>query len=194
MRRPGTKNGEETTMRRFVGGAVVGLSLMAGCGPDNGLTMGRVEGKVTYRGEPIEDGQILFVPDDAKGTSGVPALAKIESDGTFRLSTQDPGDGAIVGHHRVGIRGIEASDTGTAAPVPASGKEIFAARAKATRARRLRPANGKAETVTINSIVYKLTTPAKIANPNESGISLEVARGSNRFAIDIQEDGSVKVN
>jgi hypothetical protein len=183
-------------MRGIAWSAVACLACLAGCAPDNGLKMGRVSGKITYRGEPVEDGQILFAPDEAKGTVGVPAMAKIASDGSYSLSTQDPGDGAIVGFHRVGVRGIDPT------PVEASGKEqaaqtgkdIFAARAKAAKTRR-RPStvSGKEETITINSKVYHLTTPAKLANPNESGILVEVFKGGNRVDLDIQEDGSVKV-
>ena len=173
---------------------LAGLAGLAGCGPDNGLTMGRVSGRVTYRGQPVEDGQILFAPDDSKGTVGVPALAKIGTDGSYTLSTQEPGDGAIVGHHKVGVRGIDPEPIAAEekAQAPTTGKEVFAARAKASRAGRRAPA--EAETITINSKVYRLTTPARLANPNQSGIAVEVSKGRNRFDLDIQEDGSVKIN
>ena len=48
---------------------------VAGCGPGNGLTMGRVSGVITYKGEPVEFGDILFVPDDSGGTRASPRWA-----------------------------------------------------------------------------------------------------------------------
>ena len=184
-------------MRRIAWCAVTGLAALTGCGSDNGLTMGKVYGTVTYRGEPVEDGQILFTPDIEKGTVGVPAMAKIAADGSYSLSTQEPGDGAIVGHHRVGVRGIDPNPVTTTDKPQASmtGKDVFAARTKATRApRRNPPGTGEAATLTINDKVYRLTTPSKLANPNKSGILVEVSEGRNRIHLDIQEDGSVKVN
>ncbi|MHC5540614.1 hypothetical protein ACYOEI_20545, partial [Singulisphaera rosea] len=74
-------------MKRVARIALASLGVLGGCSADNGLTMGRVSGTVTYRGEPIESGQVLFAPDESKGTVGVPAMAKINSDGTYTLST-----------------------------------------------------------------------------------------------------------
>lgn len=76
---------------------LVSLAALAGCGNKH-LPMAAVEGKVLFRGEPLEFGGVLFQPD-----VGPPALGAIEPDGTFRLSTYRDGDGAVVGLHRVQI-------------------------------------------------------------------------------------------
>ena len=55
-----------------------------------------VQGKVTYKGEPVPKGTITFQPDQ-----GQPSVADIQPDGTYRLSTFKEGDGAVAGHHRV---------------------------------------------------------------------------------------------
>src|SRR5947209_15598459 len=81
---------------------------LAGCGPGNGLTMGRVSGLVTYKGEPVEFGDLLFVPDSTKGTTGVPSMGPIGKDGRYIMSTEEAGDGVIAGHHKVGIRVLDA--------------------------------------------------------------------------------------
>ncbi len=83
------------------------LIALTGCS-NNGLTLGRVQGKITYKGQPVPAGEVLFMPDESKGTTGPPASGTISSDGTYVMSTEESGDGAVVGTHRVGITGREA--------------------------------------------------------------------------------------
>ena len=61
-----------------------------------------VKGKVTLKGQPLTTGTIRFEPDDF----GRPASGKLQSDGTFVLSTPKEGDGVVPGHHRVSITNI----------------------------------------------------------------------------------------
>lgn len=58
-----------------------------------------VKGKITHRGKPLTQGQISFEPMDA----GREAFGKIQSDGTFVMSTFKEGDGAVKGVHRVSV-------------------------------------------------------------------------------------------
>lgn len=76
---------------------LISLGALAGCG-DNHLPTAAMEGKVLFRGKPLEFGGVLFQPD-----AGPPALGAIQSDGTFHLSTYRDGDGAVIGLHRVQI-------------------------------------------------------------------------------------------
>lgn len=76
------------------------LSVLAwGCakGEDHPETV-PVEGKVTYKGQPVPQGTISFQPQ-----SGETATAEIQSDGTYHLATFEPKDGAVLGHHQVKI-------------------------------------------------------------------------------------------
>ncbi|HWE40248.1 MAG TPA: hypothetical protein VG406_27095 [Isosphaeraceae bacterium] len=70
-----------------------------------------VKGKVTYKGKPLTKGLVTF---DARDI-GRPATGEIKPDGTYELSTIDPGDGVVAGHHRVTI-----TETGTR-----PGKEVI---------------------------------------------------------------------
>jgi hypothetical protein len=70
----------------------------AGAAPD----LIPVKGKVTLLGQPLTMGTIRFEPDDF----GRPASGKLQSDGTFVLSTTTEGDGVVAGHHRVSITNI----------------------------------------------------------------------------------------
>lgn len=62
-----------------------------------------VKGKVTYKGKPLTRGEIMFHP--VSGTMF--AHGTINGDGSFRLTTFTPGDGAAVGSHRVSLSHID---------------------------------------------------------------------------------------
>jgi hypothetical protein len=175
---------------------------LAGCGPGNGLTMGRVSGVVTYMGEPVELGEVLFLPDSEKGTNGVPSMGVIGKDGSYIMSTQESGDGVIAGYHKVGIRALDASkvEKGEAPaldPASSTGKELLAERLNKRKAQALRlrknRAKADAPTVSFNGNVYRFLAPEKLANPETSGIRVQISQGSNRVNLAITEDGSVKV-
>jgi hypothetical protein len=67
-----------------------------------------VHGKVAVDDKPLFQGKIRFAPvaQGSEINSGKPAFGKIESDGTFRLTTFEPNDGAVVGEHWVTILNI----------------------------------------------------------------------------------------
>lgn len=79
-----------TRMTRFHGLLAFALLAAGGCGPRVAMTP--VEGRVTLDGKPLEFGAVMVQPK-----AGPAAQAKINPDGTFRLGTFKPDDGAIVG-------------------------------------------------------------------------------------------------
>ena len=84
--------------------AAIGLGACWGCGSAGSSTMAElvpVKGKVTYKGEPVKQGTIIFEPDGYGRT----ARGKIQPDGTFVLGTNKEGDGAVRGSHRVAVVG-----------------------------------------------------------------------------------------
>jgi hypothetical protein len=84
---------------------VLVLAPQFGCGSAPGAlpSLIPVKGKVTYKNQPLAQGIIRFEPDDF----GRPATGKLQSDGTFVLSTFEEGDGVVAGHHRVSISGVD---------------------------------------------------------------------------------------
>jgi hypothetical protein len=180
-----------------------GLALaLAGCGPGNGLTMGRVSGVVTYKGEPVKFGEVLFVPDSDKGNSGVPSMGRIEKDGRSTMSTQDPGDGVIAGHHELGIRALDPEpvakeEESTPGPGTATGKQLMEDRLHLRKdqslSRRKNRAKEDAPTVSFGGKVDRFRASQDLANPEKSGIRVQINRGSNRVDVDIAEDGTVEV-
>jgi hypothetical protein len=73
------------------------LGAVLGCGQD-GPTLAKVRGTVTYKNAPLKFGSVVFQPEKGKLASG-----KIQPDGTFELTTNTPGDGAVVGTHRIRV-------------------------------------------------------------------------------------------
>jgi len=97
------------SMVRLAAGVCSVVLLVGLCGCSGGAKQaatGKVSGKVTYEGKPVEAGSISFVPITT-GTSGdtglaiKPAGGAIKSDGSYVLTTYLDGDGAIVGRHTV---------------------------------------------------------------------------------------------
>jgi hypothetical protein len=66
---------------------------MLGCG---GGDLAPVHGKVTTaKGEPVKGGTLIFSPT-GEGSSGLPATAEVQPDGTYTLKTNDS-TGAKIG-------------------------------------------------------------------------------------------------
>lgn len=76
---------------------VLPLIVSFGCGRDL-PPVAAVSGRVTYKGEPVVQGTIMFKPEH-----GRPAVGTIGSDGRYTLTTFDSGDGAMLGSHKVMI-------------------------------------------------------------------------------------------
>jgi hypothetical protein len=71
-------------MRRVSRGAILAAAVLAaaGCGSD-GPPRFTVSGRVTYDGQPVPGGRILFAPDTDRGNRGPGSVAEIE-DGRYR--------------------------------------------------------------------------------------------------------------
>lgn len=79
-------------MRRLTVIAFVAVISMAAMGCGRRITLVPVAGRVTLDGKPLEFGAIMVQPQ-----AGPAAQAKIAADGSFRLGTFTPDDGAIPG-------------------------------------------------------------------------------------------------
>lgn len=113
--------------------------------------MAPVDGVVRVDGKPLSRGIVTFTPKAGRSASGV-----IESDGSFRLSTNAAGDGALIGIHGVSV----------IASAAAPGRPNFDAD---------RPAITKDSTI-----------PSWYASPDTSGLTFEVkAGGANRAELEL---------
>ena len=84
--------------------------VLIGCGGKGPRT---VRGVITQDGAPVAGATVLFMPEGQD--SSRPASGFTSSDGTFRLTTYKPDDGALPGKYRVLIQKTEAAkDPGAA--------------------------------------------------------------------------------
>jgi hypothetical protein len=90
------------------------LLVALGCSSSGELTTAPVSGKVTYNGKPVPNGTVMFVPDQGPAATG-----EIAKDGSYRLTTYNDGDGAVLGNHKISITALQ--DTSGALPEQRSG-------------------------------------------------------------------------
>jgi len=75
------------------------IALAAGCGR-SGPEMGRVTGRVTLDGQPLNSARLNFQPDGNRS----PSTGYTDSDGRYKLLFKRGVDGALVGMHTVEIQ------------------------------------------------------------------------------------------
>jgi hypothetical protein len=89
------------------------LAILAGCG-DSNLQLGKVSGKVTYKGRPVTAAKVTFFPERGPAATGL-----LDDQGRYELMTLKPGDGVMVGKNRVGVSPILAGVSLTPGKPPA---------------------------------------------------------------------------
>jgi hypothetical protein len=83
------------------------MSAFAGCGSGADSLM-PVRGKVSYRGNLLTSGTIVFCPDAERGTEGNISCAEIAPDGGYSLKTGDQ-EGIAPGWYRVTVAALVGS-------------------------------------------------------------------------------------
>jgi hypothetical protein len=143
--------------------AGVGLLVsFAGCSRDPTMPkLGKVHGKVTYQGKPVDSGTVSFNPILGKGgETGQNATGEIASDGSYEMTTFNTGDGAILGQHVVAV------------VVRAKGSE--------------NQGKPRADS-TIDYTMPKIVTPSKYVSVETSPLRCTVREGDNIFDIDLKD-------
>jgi hypothetical protein len=141
---------------------IISLVCITGCNGDPGphaeiLETAPVSGTLTYQGKPLESYQVIFTPADGRR----PAMGKTDSDGKFTLGTNAPGDGAVIGEHKVSVAFDPASDVDSAVAMPI---DEVAQLPKPT-----------------------IEIPVKYSNPETSGVSRNIPEGGmTALKIDLQ--------
>src|SRR5262249_36634999 len=137
----------------------------------------------------------VFKPDAARGTKGPQAFSGIGEDGTFTLSTLETDDGAVVGTHKIGITAFDPVPVQVASVDPLARTRGDAPPPPATGAAPGGKGAGSSATFTgLDGVTHRYLTPAKLRDPETSGIVVEVAPGENHVTIAIQEDGTCTVS
>lgn len=141
--------------------AGLGLLLpLAGCSARAGMPkLGKVSGKVIYKGKPVESGHIVFTPVEGKGgATGQSATGEIGRDGSYEMTTFDTGDGAILGQHIISVE--VRSSTEMPKPKPDS---------------------------TIDYVLPKSVIPSNYSSPDKSPLRYTVREGSQTYNIELKD-------
>lgn len=167
-------------MLRLTGTMVLGLMVMTllGCGgPKSTLDTVPVSGLVTLDGAPVDGAMVVFAPTSGSGTA---ASGKTDATGRYKLTTQEPGDGALPGSYLVMISKSAAEDATAGAVKPGmTDEEATKAAAEA------RDKTGGAEPT------VKELLPAMYKDPAKSGLKAEVAKGGQtEFNFELKSAGS----
>ena len=84
------------------------LFAFAGCGNGDNTKIARVTGTVTYKGKPVKNVTVNFMPPD-----GRPSWGKTDSDGKFEMVYDDTRKGVKLGSNKVWITpGVQTIDGG----------------------------------------------------------------------------------
>jgi len=71
-----------------------------GCG-SKGEILAPVAGTLRWNDKPLPSVQVIFVPNEAKGTKGKRSMAITDENGHFQLMCDNGQPGAVVGFHKV---------------------------------------------------------------------------------------------
>lgn len=101
-------------MTRFFVCCVV-LNFLTGCSSDSdGPARYELKGQVTYNGQPVPFGELIFSPDAAAGNSGPGAVAQIV-EGKYQIAREQ---GVVGGPYVVTVSGFSAAPSQAAVPEP----------------------------------------------------------------------------
>ncbi len=146
-----------------------GLVCLNGCGPSRPTTV-PVDGTVTLDGEPLEGASVVFTPEG----EGKVAVGTTDSAGKFTLTTYTPGDGAVVGTHKVTVRKTAGGgEEPSAAPESEDAEDAEALEA---------PLMGEDVGATAEA---EWITPKKYSNPASTPLTVEVERGMDPVTLDL---------
>lgn len=79
-------------------GWMVALCAAIGCSSSDAPKTVPISGVVQVGGKPMPDVNVAFYPE-----KGRPATGRTGPDGRFKLTTSKPGDGAILGSHKIAV-------------------------------------------------------------------------------------------
>ncbi len=96
------------------------LPLASGCG--DGLDRVKMSGKVTYMGQPVQDGMIRFLP---KAGTEMPITIEPIANGQYQTSTSG---GVPAGEYKVDIRSFHPDDPPPAGPGAAERRQLLPAK------------------------------------------------------------------
>lgn len=123
-----------------------------------------IAGRVTYRGQPVKNGTINFLP--IRG-SGATASGRISNGAVSNVTTRRPGDGIMEGRYQVTIIAFEEGRT------------------EQREDRFNGPTPGEVAELATNT---KVLIPLKYSSLHESDLTINVSADNSTFEFDLKDD------
>lgn len=120
--------------------------------------LGKVKGKITYKGAPVPDVEVAFMAEGAPRAG----TGTTNGSGEYQLTTYDTNDGAIVGTHKVTVTQFASGSTKVMSPADLASQGA--------------PPLPKGGAI-----------PAKYADAKTSGLKNTVDPGSNEINIELTD-------
>lgn len=155
------------------------VPVMFGCGGNSGPALYETGGVVTYKGQPLANATVQFIPGEAD--KGIPTAQGTTNDkGEYRLKVR--GDaGAAAGTYSVVVQKFEGADEAAAASAVSSGQPSTpeeAMKQMAANMKKMQPDAQKAQSTQSVAIEKpKSLIPEKYNQPHSSGLSFTVKKG-----------------
>jgi hypothetical protein len=149
---------------------VVGLAVLAilGCTSKAKLDTVPVSGTVTLDDKPVDGARVAFTPTSTTGTAAASGVT--DANGRYKLTTRNPGDGALPGNYLVMISKTETGGAPASEAIKPGMSDKEKEKAAYLKA-------GKKADPKFTDLV-----PPKYKNPGTSGFKAEVTKGGkNEF-------------
>jgi hypothetical protein len=147
---------------------------LLGCGSDDGLGKRyAVYGTVNYNGKPVEKGEIAFMPENPADR----AASGIIEDGSYTLTTQSNGDGALPGKYKVTVTAKEVD--------VAKAEALFKTQAK--KGKDLTTSLIPKDFMTKAAKTAKSSIPTRYSTPETSKLTAEVKEQSNTIPFELTD-------
>ena len=147
--------------RKLLGVGIVLLvaSSLPGCGGSDAPDLAKVTGTVKLDGKALPGGTVVFVPNNAEGTTGPSSTAEIGPDGSYTLMAPGGREGAVIGVHTVVVTGPPdpTNVSGESDPPPVKPGEV-------------------------------VKVPEKYADSLTSGVTAEVKAGENNIPVELSSN------
>lgn len=92
------------------------LLLITGCSGEGANGPAPVAGKISYRGQPVTRGTIVFAPDPLRGGEGDPVRTSIQPDGRYQMPGADK-QGVAPGWYRVTVAAVDMGPIDPGSPI-----------------------------------------------------------------------------
>jgi len=161
--------------------ALLVVPVFVGCGGDAGPALYEAGGVVTYKGQPLANATVQFIPGEAD--KGIPSAQGTTNDkGEYRLKVRGQA-GAAAGSYAVVVQKFEGADEAAAAAAaatpsgqPATPEEAM--KQMAENMKKMQPDAQKAQAT--NSVAVekpKSLIPEKYGQAHSSGLNFTVKKG-----------------